>query len=673
MAGNEDIFRRVREAVDIVDVIAEHIVLKKAGREFKCICPFHDDHRPSMAIVPHKQIFHCFVCGTGGDVFKFVMNYHKMTWGEALRFLAQRAGIVLPELPPRGGGGGGARPVGSGGSSQVEGDKSERELITDTNERACTFFQKYLRGSDGKPGLDYLEKRGLTDEIMTQFRLGFSPEGWTGLVTAAGRVGMRSDHLALAGLAKQRGDGSQYDAFRGRVMFPIFDATGRIIAFGGRILVEKRDEAGNVVEAKYLNSPESRAFNKSESLYGINFAKRAIIASQTVVVVEGYMDVIACHQAGVTNVVATLGTALTPEHAKVLRRFCNTVVLIFDSDEAGYRAADRAMETFVREPLDVKIASVPDGKDPCDFCMAHGGEEFKKVIAGAVDALTYQWSRMQRDFAATDSLAGKQAAAQQFMRFVAPLIHAGGGAVGTRNDPIRRALILSRISEMLNMPVGLVSQTLEKMAQQAGIGRPVVAAPASQNAEGGGEVEGEDKPTMTVIPDNARTAAEAWVLGTLLTVPLFYDKLRARMDLAAFEAYKPLASRVLEYLDNSSELTHCNLADFCAWLEGTEDQALVGQAIQLQGKVDARGLKIGELDKDLMGIIPKGVLEGGEVPVALLEQILQKEWKFLEENHLQAPPEAEDQESAMQQAWARAQQQRKDGKVGRVIGPKSMF
>ena len=566
--------------------------------------------------------------------------------------------------------------MGSGGSSDVEGDKSERELITETNERACTFFQKYLRGAEGQPGLDYFQKRGLTEETLTQFRLGYSPEGWTGLVTAAGRVGMRSDHLALAGLVKQRGDGSQYDAFRGRVMFPIFDATGRIIAFGGRVLVEKRDEAGNVVEAKYLNSPESRAFNKSESLYGINFAKRAIIASQTVVVVEGYMDVIACHQAGVTNVVATLGTALTPEHARVLRRFCNTVVLLFDSDEAGYRAADRAMETFVREPLDVKIASVPDGKDPCDFCMAHGGEAFKKVIAGAVDALAYQWARMQRDFAATDSLAGKQAAAQQFMRFVAPLIHSGGGAVGTRNDPIRRALILSRISEMLNMPVGMVSQTLEKMAQQAGIGRTGVGgggatSSAGENAGAEGGAGGAGKPALAEIPRNARSVAEAWVLGTLLTVPMFYDKLRERMDLTAFEAYKPLASRILEYLENSSELAHCNLADFCAWLEGTEDQRLASQAIQLQAQADARGLKIGELDKDALGVVTVGT--GSEIPVALLEQILLKEWKFLEENHLQTTPESEDQEGAMQRAWARALQQRKDGKVGRVIGPKSMF
>ena len=373
MGSSGDIFTQVREATDIVEIISEHIALRRSGKEFVGLCPFHDDRRPSMRVVPQKQIFWCFVCATGGDVFKFVMNYHKMTAGEALRYLAQRRGIKLPELPARGGRGGGPDAA------------QQREQITITNNWACDFFEHQLRSPAGRAGLEYFRQRGLTDATMQQFRLGMSPDKWTGLCDAAGRTGVTPEQLEAAGLIKKRADGSPYDAFRNRVMFPIEDATNRVIAFGGRVLEEKRDPEGNIVEAKYLNSPETRVFTKSESLYGLNHAKAAIIKSNQAVIVEGYMDVIACHQAGISNVVATLGTALTSQHARILRRFCQSIVLLFDSDDAGYRAADRAMEIFVGQPLDVKIASVPNGKDPCDFCMSHGGEAFAQVMAGAVE------------------------------------------------------------------------------------------------------------------------------------------------------------------------------------------------------------------------------------------------------------------------------------------------
>jgi DNA primase len=296
MAGSHEIFEQVRAAVDIVEVIGESIALKRAGREFKGLCPFHDDRRPSMSVVPHKQIFHCFVCGTGGDVFKFVREYHKLSAGEALRVLAQRAGIKLPELPRSGGRGGGHMGEGPG----------IREQIASTNEWAGEFFEKQLRTPQGKAGLEYLHRRGLTEETIAKFRLGFAPDSWTGLVNAAMRLSIKPEHLFDAGLIKKRQDGSPYDVFRNRVIFPIIDATGgasgngRVIAFGGRVLEEKRDEAGNVVEAKYLNSPETRLFNKSESMYGLNLARQQIIRTRTAVVVEGYMDVIASHQVGVT-------------------------------------------------------------------------------------------------------------------------------------------------------------------------------------------------------------------------------------------------------------------------------------------------------------------------------------------------------------------------------------
>src|SRR5205085_2164680 len=221
--------------------------------------------------------------------------------------------------------------------------------------------------------------------------------------------------------------------------------------FGGRILEEKRDEAGNVVEAKYLNSPDSRLFNKSESLYGLNLARQQIIRTRTAIVVEGYMDVIACHQAGVSNVIATLGTALTPEHARILKNYAQTIVLVFDSDDAGRRAADRALEVFVRGTLDVKLTQVPDGKDPCDFCIKNGGEPFQKLVDAAADALAYKWQQLQQQFHATNSLSGKQEAITAYLRFVAASMGSADGSGGL--DPVRRGLLMSRIAGLVNMSV----------------------------------------------------------------------------------------------------------------------------------------------------------------------------------------------------------------------------
>ncbi len=598
MAGSHEIFEQVRSAVDIVEVIGESIALKRAGREFKGLCPFHDDRRPSMAVVPHKQIFHCFVCGTGGDVFKFVREYHKLSAGEALRVLAQRAGIKLPELPKSGRGA-------NGGSND---GPTIREQIASTNEWACDFFQKQLQTPQGKLGLDYLHSRGLTDETITKFRLGFAPDSWTALATAAMRLPIKPQHQSDAGLIKKRQDGSPYDVFRNRVIFPIIDATGgasgngRVIAFGGRILQEKRDEAGNITEAKYLNSPETRLFNKSESMYGLNLARQQIIRTRTAVVVEGYMDVIASHQVGVTNVIATLGTALTPEHARALKNYAQTIVLLFDSDDAGFRAADRAMEVFVRGTLDITLASVPDGKDPCDFCMKNGGEPFQKLIDNAVDAMTYQWNRLAKQFHATQSLTAKQEAITQFMRFVGTAMESGGGGGGQNMDPIRRGLLFSKLANLTGMSIDDVTATLKRLGNQGGPRAQTPPAPQAQGFHAVGETSsaGDNWPSMqeaaTVAPPKPRPimsqlkgldAAEGWLLGALLAQPPLYEKLRDDLSLTLFITFHDLASHLIEYFDNHPDLSACTLAqiisDFDEHDAGGRGE-LVRDAIELEQK-----------------------------------------------------------------------------------------
>ena len=343
-------------------------------------------------------------------------------------------------------------------------------------------------------------------------------------------------NLKEAGLVKERADSSPYKRFRRScVIFPIIDATGgkpgagRVIAFGGRVLEEKRDEAGNVVEAKYLNSPDSLLFNKSESLYGLNHARQQIIRTRTAIVVEGYMDVIACHQAGVTNVVATLGTALTADHARILKNYAQTIVLVFDSDDAGRRAADRALEVFVRGSLDIKLASVPDGKDPCDFCMKKGGEAFQKLVDGAADALAYKWESLKVQFHGNDSLSARQEMVTTFLRYVAAAMETGHGGAGAGMDPVRRGLLLAKIAGLVSMPVGELQTTLKKLAAQApGGGSGYRPPPASGNAAAQAsanafqEQDLEARQGSDAVATQARIdirmlkgtdAAEGWLLG----------------------------------------------------------------------------------------------------------------------------------------------------------------
>jgi DNA primase len=313
-SGQSDI-DRVRDATDLVRLIGEHVPLKPRGREHVGLCPFHDDHSPSMAVVTHKgnAFYKCHACGAGGDAFDFVQNYHKMDFAEALRFLADRAGITLTPRPSPG------QRSASGEADEHDGRTVARSSIREANAFAAAFFRKVLQHPEaGSVGRELIDKRGISAEMAEQFMLGYAPDSWDKLLATITRKGMSVEPFAAAGLLKPRktGDGF-YDAFRHRLIFPITSEVGQPIAFGARAI--KADD-----EPKYLNSAESSVFQKSRTLYGLHQAKRSIIDSRTAVITEGYTDVIACHQAGFTNVVGTLGTALTREHARLSRLWSHT-------------------------------------------------------------------------------------------------------------------------------------------------------------------------------------------------------------------------------------------------------------------------------------------------------------------------------------------------------------
>lgn len=425
---------RVRDAADIVRVVGEVLALKPKGREFSALCPFHDDHRPSLNVIPSKQIFHCFVCGTGGDVFSFVQRFHKMEFREALEFLAEKFGVPLTRRP-----------------APADADALSRADLLAVNQEACLFYRAVLAHEEhGRAARDLLERRAIRPDLVDQFQIGAAPQRWDGLILRARQKGIPERALLELGLIKPRESGSgAYDALRHRLVFPIHDQTGRVIAFGGRRL----DDAD---EPKYLNSPDTRLFDKSRTLYALHLASRAIQGARTAIITEGYTDAIACHQGGFQNAVATLGTALTKDHAAILRRMCDTVVLLFDGDDAGQRAADRAAEVFFAEPLDVKICTLArftDAKDPDELLKREDGEAiFRRALGAASDLLDYRFARLH------DRLrgAGLAAVARAIDDEVARLVELGLREV----PPVRQALIVRRLASLARVDEATIRRAI---------------------------------------------------------------------------------------------------------------------------------------------------------------------------------------------------------------------
>jgi DNA primase len=356
-----DNFReQVRAASDIVDVIGGALPLKRAGANFVTLCPFHKEKSPSFNVNPAKQIFHCFGCHKGGDVFRFVQDYENLTFPEALQRLAERAHIPLEfEDNPA--------------AQQARGLK---DSLLKLHEAICVRWQGCLATeAAGQIARDYLAKRGVSAEAVKEFRLGAAPESWDDTVNWAKSKGFPAELCEQAGLIIRKEEtGRHYDRFRGRLMFPICDEQGRVIAFSGRIL------QGDEKTAKYVNSPETAIFTKGRVLYALDKAKRAILDAGHAVVCEGQLDTIACHANGLKHVVAPQGTALTPEHARILKRYVDEVILCFDGDKAGRNASIRSFDGLLGSGLAVRVATIPPPDDPDSYIKAHGGETFRGIL-----------------------------------------------------------------------------------------------------------------------------------------------------------------------------------------------------------------------------------------------------------------------------------------------------
>ena len=386
---------RVRAASDLVAIVQETVELKPRGHEFWGCCPFHGEKTPSFHIIPATQVWHCFGCGEGGDVFTYIMKRENLSFPESIRYLADRAGIELQDDPAYG--------------KRDRGTKRTR--IYDVCAETAAFYHTMLmRGKDNRPR-EYFASRNMGGAVCQRYSLGFAP-GRNALVTHLSQKGFTPQEMIDANVAVSRGRGQLADRFYDRVMFPIFDEQGHNIAFGGRIMGDG--------QPKYLNTAETSVFHKKRNLYGFNWAKEHIVAEQTAIVVEGYTDCIACWEAGIKNVVATLGTALTEHHVKTLTRFAKRIVYMFDGDAAGQKAARRAIQFIEQGSMDLRCVVLPDGNDPMEFITAHGGDALRERIAAAEPLMDFVFRKLEESSDITTP-GGRTRALEDALALIYPL------------------------------------------------------------------------------------------------------------------------------------------------------------------------------------------------------------------------------------------------------------
>jgi DNA primase len=424
-----DAVETVRSRADLREVVSEYVPLKKSGSRYRANCPFHEEKTPSFYVDADKQLFYCFGCGAGGDVFKFLMLHEKWEFPEALRSLARRYGVTLPIY------------AGSGGG--------ERQKVLLVNRRALEYFRERLQRPCGENARKYLISRGIRPETIEMFMIGYAPEGWQGLKDHLAQVLRReveAQGLTSGLLARKPETGRTYDRFRDRVMFPILSLADEIIGFGGRVI-----GAG---EPKYLNSPETPAFSKGEQLYGLVLARDAIRRRGHVVLVEGYMDVIALHQAGVGEAVATLGTGFTPGHVRLLKRFTDRAIVNFDPDAAGRAAARRSLEILLESGFEVHVVSLPPGQDPDLYIREHGVDAYRARLEEARPYIEF----VAREAASRVDLAtskGKVEALNEVLPFLARL-----------DNPVKRAGHVEEIAAVLGIEDRLILQELKEAVRE---------------------------------------------------------------------------------------------------------------------------------------------------------------------------------------------------------------
>ncbi len=524
MKASTDQLDRIREATNIVDLVSEHVRLKKRGRNFIGLCPFHNEKTPSFNVLEDRGIFKCFGCGKGGDAFSFVMQLEGLTFPEAVQKLAKRANIEIE----------GERP------EAEDAARGERESLFHALREAAGYYYRVLRSPDGSGAMNYLRARELNEDIMRKFGLGFAPERSGLLIDHLVHKGIDLDTLERAGIVARRDSGDMYERFRGRVIFPVFNATGRIVGFGGRILPNSSKEL-----AKYINSPDTQIYHKSQILYGLFQGKDAIRRAGFAILVEGYADVLAVFQAGIENVVAASGTSLTVEQLKLLRRYTSSIVLLFDADTAGKNATMRGIELAIEAGFDVNTVILPAGEDPDSFIRLNGREAFESAIEHQQSFIETkaQWFEEQGAFRDPGRMA-------QAVRSIVETI-------AKVPDAIKRPLFIQRLGERFHLSEQLLSTELAKFTannRDQPERRSYVPEP---------EMEEEDYEPIT--SEHVVSGPEGTLLEAMLADPIAVDALieseEFQLDLISHPQVRELISYLLQRVEEDDPPNISQLLD----------------------------------------------------------------------------------------------------------------
>jgi DNA primase len=541
---SDEIIEQVREHNDIVELISEYVPLKKRGKNFTGLCPFHEEKKPSFSVSPQRQIFHCFGCGMGGNIFKFLMEYQKMSFLDAVRFLAERANITLP-----------ARSSG-GDSSRYEGLYKANHLA------AAHYYQQLQDNVDAEKARRYLAERGFTGPTVERFRLGYAPPGWDGLINRARRRGISPETLYQAGLVLKRDFAEgYYDRFRDRLIFPITNLSGKFIGFGGRVL-EETDEV------KYINSPETPIYQKGRVLYGLHQASGAIRQTGRAVIVEGYTDLLSLVQAGVENVVASLGTALTQPQARLLSRYAKETVLLYDADSAGAAAAERGADTLLGAGLSVRVLSLPQGMDPDQAVRQKGADYIIEALDGAETFLDFKL-RYLLEHQESKSVPGR-----------AEVIQALGRTIAQVTDPIKRGLYIQEIAERLKVKEELVALSVDQAAPRK---RPRKAAETTVGEMVPGAAELLERKILALLLQNPEMVPN-W-RGKVLAEDFSHPDHR-RIAERLFASQRPVPEGSADLLNKLSDMNLDSLISGLCFLEeaGEPDRLLQDYSHKLKIK-----------------------------------------------------------------------------------------
>ena len=525
MRYSDDIIEEVRQKNDIVDVVSQYVKLTRKGSSYFGLCPFHNEKTPSFSVTPGKQMYYCFGCGAGGNVFNFIMEYENYTFGEALKHLADRAGVELPQIEY---------------SKEVREKAQERAELLEINKQAAQYFYYQLRTEKSAQGYQYLTGRGLSEETMRKFGLGYSDKFGGGLYQFLKSKGYGDDRLRESGLFNVDERHGMYDKFWNRVIFPIMDVNNRVIGFGGRVMGDGKP--------KYLNSPETKIFDKSRNLYGLNVARTT--RRKYLILCEGYMDVISMHQAGFTNAVASLGTALTSGHASLLKRYTQEVLLLYDSDEAGVRAALRAIPILREAGVNSRVVNLRPYKDPDEFIKNRGAEALEERLEQASDSFMFRVSIAESEF----PMEEPQGQNRFFERCAEMLLEL--------KDELERNLYIEAIVKKYRGQYGISVEDLRKRVNTLAL----KGTPAERRIQPKKSQEGAPKKKKDSASDQAQKLMLTWIV----TYPKIFDKVAQYLTPEDFVV--PLYREVARMLFSQREEGEVNPARLLNSFTDSEEQ-----------------------------------------------------------------------------------------------------